>query len=74
MSLHGDEAATVWHAVVYELSNTVGVLMIPLVAFLLQPPARRAAHRPVAARVAHSAPSSYWRSSSETSRSRSFIS
>jgi sterol desaturase/sphingolipid hydroxylase (fatty acid hydroxylase superfamily) len=32
---HGDEAATVWHAIVYELSNTVGILMIPLVAFLL---------------------------------------
>jgi sterol desaturase/sphingolipid hydroxylase (fatty acid hydroxylase superfamily) len=32
---NGEEAATVWHAIVYELSNTVGILMIPLVAFLL---------------------------------------
>lgn len=33
---HGDEAANTWHAIVYELSNTAGVLMIPLVAYLLQ--------------------------------------
>jgi len=33
---HGDAGANVWHAIVYESSSLAGVLMIPLVSWLLQ--------------------------------------
>lgn len=31
---HGDDTANVWHAIVYELSNLNGVLLLPVIAWL----------------------------------------
>ena len=33
---HGDDRANIWHTIVYESTSAIGVLTIPLVAYLLQ--------------------------------------